>query len=277
MSRLALLALILVAWVAAADHAYSHRFVFEGRLIGSDGAPLPGKEVSFFATGDDLLAPCREGPQQSITDASGDFRFCYHHHDLKPGARVGIRVGNATVERPADIAFRRSVVNVREPNETGVATPEWNRTFRISGRAWMAGPTELEGVAVYGIAVIGIPVNLTVHASDGTESVFRTTTDGYGDFDLVLETEDPANVSVSLEANGLVQPAQLERTFHRTYAPIYVAGGLPRTDGGTASPFGEGSSTLAPGSTTPRFNPVLGVALALGLVVAILLSRRKNV
>lgn len=267
-----LLALALLATPALADHVYSHRFIFEGRLVGEDGAPLPGRTIEFFSEREEFLEPCRERPHQSVTDEFGDFRFCFHHHELEAGARAGVTAGNATLVRPVDVAFRRSVVNLREPNETGVAPPGWNSTYRISGRAWTVGPTELEGIAVYGIAAIDLPVNLTVRPAGGNESVFRTRTDAFGDFDLVIETEDAENVSLTLEAAGRSQPVALDPFFHRSYAPIYLPGEFDATKQDVITREGG----AAPGSSTPRVNPVLVVALALGLVAAILLSRRKS-
>ncbi|HET6405693.1 MAG TPA: hypothetical protein VFH78_13710 [Candidatus Thermoplasmatota archaeon] len=276
MRNVALVALVLLAAPALADHVYSHRFIFEGRLVGSDGTPLPGREVEFFSVGEDFLEPCREGPHQSVTDEWGDFRFCFHHHQFAEGARAGVRVGNASVERPVDVALRRTVVTLREPNETGVAPPGWESTFRVSGRAWEVGPTTLEGIQVYGVAAIGLPVNLTVRGADGSTRTFPTMTDGFGDFDLVIEAPDPENVTLLVEALGRPQPVALDSFSHRAYAPIYLpgqhAGSLAKEE--TMALPGEGSQ--APGTTTPRVNPVLVVALALGLVAAILLSRRKK-
>ena len=272
MRALGLVALVLLASSALADHVYSHRFVFEGRLVGSDGLPLPGRVVEFFSSGEDLLEPCREGPHRSVTDEWGDFRFCFHHHELEAGARAGVRVGNASVERAVDVAFRRTVVTLREPNETGTAPPGWETTYRISGRAWKVGPTELEGIAVYGVAAIGLPVNLTVRASDGSAQTFATQTDGFGDFDLVVETADHDNVTLTLEAAGRPQPMHMDTIYHRTYAPIYLPGDVV----GTQDEQPVRRSSEAPGSSTPRVNPVLVVALALGLVVAVLLARRKS-
>lgn len=268
--------LVLLCAGALADHAYSHRYVFEGRLVGSDGTPLPGKAVEFFSSGTDLLEPCSEGPHQSVTNEWGDFRFCFHHHDLASGVRVGVQVGNVSVERPADVAMRRTVVALREPNETGVAPENWSSLYRISGRAWQVGPTELEGVPVYGVAAIGVPVNLTVRGDDGSEQTFRTRTDGFGDLELVVEAAATENVSLSLEVLGRPQPVRLDALTHRTFVPMYLPGAeiAAIEEGGAGSP--PGRPNIPPGTSTPRVDPALVVALALGLVAAILLSGRKK-
>lgn len=267
-----LVALLLIPSIAA-DHVYSHRLVVDGRLVGNEGAPLAGREIELFSEGDDFLEPCREGPHQSITDASGDFRFCFHQHELSAATKVGVRHGNATAVRPVDVATRRMTMMLREPNETSAAPEDWNSTYRVGGRVWRPGPQALESVQVFGVAVIGLPVNLSVRGPDGSETVFRTQTDAYGDFDLVVETEaDPTTLSLTLEAMGRAQPTQLDAFFHRTQAPVYVSA-ITDTPGTADAP--AVSFPAQPGSTTPRVNPILVVALALGLVAAVLLSRRK--
>lgn len=273
--RALLLAALLLAPVAFADHVYSHRYVVEGRLLGADGAPLPGRAVTLASERDEFLEPCREGPQQSVTDAWGDFRFCFHHHEIQAGAIMTVTAGNASAVRAVDVALRRTHVILHEPNETGTAPEAWNATYRVSGRAWRVGVQQLEGIQVYGEAVMRLPVNLTVRDDRGGESVFRTTTDAYGDYDLLVETnETPANLSLTIEALGRAQPTQLDAGTHRTYAPIYLA---PKDDAKTARVEAPdaGDAPAPPGSTTPRVNPILLVALALALVVALVLSKRK--
>lgn len=269
--KLAALALVLLALapLALADHVYSHRLLVDGRLVGSEGAPLAGRTIELYTEGEDLLEPCREGPHQRVTDFSGDFRFCFHQHDLSAATRVGLRSGNASAIRSVDVAFRRMTILMIEPNETGITTPAWNETYRVGGRVWQPGPVALEGVQVFGIAVIGAPVNLTVRDESGGESVFRTRTDAYGDFDLEVVTgAPPSNLSLTLEAFGNPQPTQLDAFFHRTNAPVYVP-----VEG--SSPAQSPAFPQQPGSTIPRVNPVLVVAVALGLVAAVVLSRRK--
>lgn len=266
-------ALFLVA-PALADHVYSHRFVVEGRLVGIDGTPLPGRLMTLTSTEEDFLENCQDG-QQHVTDESGDFKFCYHQHDLAPSAKVFVTYGNVTATRPVDVALRTITVFMREPNETGIAPQAWEDTYRISGRAWRPGPQRLEGIQVFGEAVAQLPINLTIRGPDATAAVFHTTTDGYGDFDLVVETgADGANLSLTLETMGRGQPVQLDGFFHRANAPIYVNPISEETF--PASTVHASGLDEAPGSTTPKLNPVLGVAVAVGLVAAIIMSRRKR-
>lgn len=266
--------LVLLAPAAFADHVYSHRYVLGGRLVGSDGWPLPGRIMEFVSTGDDFLDTCREG-QQIITDAFGDFEFCYHVHELQPSTRVGARHGNISSMVPVNLPFRKTTLLLREPNETGVAPPDWGASYRIAGRAWQPGPQRLEGVQVFGTAVVGLAVNLTVHGVNASPAVFRTTTDGFGDFDLVVRTdEDPANLSLTLEAQGRAQPVQMDTFFHRTDAPIYVSPAGAAS--GQPTPTPRTAFDSAPGSATPPVGAGLVLAVALGLVISVALSRRKN-
>lgn len=274
--RLVAAAILLLLLVPAslADHVYSHRYVLGGRLVGSNGEPLPGRVMEFLSTGDDFLDTCREG-QQIITDASGDFEFCYHVHDLQPSTRVGARHGNASAMAPVNLPFRKTTLLLREPNETGIAPQDWTTSYRIAGRAWQPGPQTLEGVQVFGTAVVALAVNLTVHGVNASPAVFRTTTDGFGDFDLVVQTdEDPANLSLTLEAHGRAQPVQLDTLFHRTDAPIYVSPAGAAANQPPVTP--RTSLDAAPGSATPPVSAGLAIAMTLGLVISVALSRRKK-
>lgn len=281
MTRRALLALALLlplAAPAAGDHVYSHRYVLEGRLMGNDGAPLPGRAVEFVAEGDDFFEPCAGTPLDARTDASGDFRFCFHKHDLKASARVGVRAGNASAMRQVDTALRRTVVTLVEPNETGVAPPDWNLTHLVAGRVWRQGPGEMEGVRVFGETSPHVLVNLTMRTGVDAGSNFQAQTDAYGDFRFLLRLlreEDAANVTLDIEALGHRQPTRtLDLDTHRLTVGIL----LPRAFPGDVAPAQVDLPPAAPqpGTTTPPVHPALFVFIALGLVASILLSRRKK-
>lgn len=263
----------LLAPAAAGDHVFSHRFVFEGRLLGSDDLPLPGRVVEFFARGDEFLQACADQPQQPVTDEWGDFRFCFHKHDLTTSTVVGVRVGNASVEKPIDTGFRRSIVTLREPNETGVAPEGWSTTYRVTGRAWSPGASTLEGVRVFGLAGADLPVNVTVETPGG-ETRFASSTDGFGDFDIEVVTDaDPRDVSVRLEALGSVQTAPLSASTHRTTVPIYLP---PHRDGGDVrASFPDSRAESVPGTTTPAWSPPLLSGVLLAIIGAVWLARRK--
>lgn len=278
MRRAALLALLLalpLAPTAGADHVYSHRYVFEGRLVGSDDLPIPGRAVEFFSRGADLLEPCGDGPNMAVTDQWGDFRFCFHAHNLTTDIVVGVRAGDAVVERPIDTAFRRTIVELRDEGSTGVAPEGWETTFRVAGRAWKpTGERLLEGVRVFGLAMAHEPIDVTVRTPEGNLT-YRTRTDAYGDFDLVLERiDDPRNTTVLLEAEGARQGMRLDLDTHRTTAPLF----FPREEGsGPSFPVpAPAATTPAPGSRPPPMHPFVLVGLALALVGALAAAKRKK-
>lgn len=266
MRALALAALLLLPLVAG-DHLYSHRYVLDGRLVGSDGAPLPGRVVELLAEDVGFFEPCPEQQQRSVTDESGDFRFCFHAHALGSGGRVGARAGNASALAPVDASLRRAYVALQDPHETGVAPEGWASTYRVGGRVWRAGATTIENVSVLGAALQGAPVNLTVHTPDGGETRFGTTTSQDGDFDLVVETEAaPGDVLLTIESMGLGQPASLDGVFHRTTASIVLG---PEGADGQSAP-------ATPGTAKPRASPLLLAGIAAALALTIGLARRRR-
>lgn len=270
---LALLVAVLLAAPTLADHVYSHRFVMEGRLVGNDGLPLPGRVVTFFSEGRDFSRACGDEPQRAITDEWGDFRFCFHAHELEPSTVVGVSVGNVTVRKPMDTAFRRTVVALAEPNETGVAPPGWNETFRIAGRVWEYGTRELEGVQVFGRAVAHAPVNLTLHTPDG-DQLMALGTDGYGDFDAtirLIEGVAAANVSVKIESLGFEVTHDLDGSHHRNTIGLRVAPPPPVSASFTAAPTAKDDT---PGTAAPPVSPLLLVGLAFVGVVVYLVKKR---
>jgi hypothetical protein len=281
MSRavLVLLALLLAAPLAGADHVYSHRFVFEGRLLGSDGTPLANRTVEFFADGDSFAEPCsvRSRP---VTDENGDFSFCFHKHGLDSRTEVGVRAGNASIVKPMDTAFRKSVVTLTEPNETGVAPEGWNVTHLVAGRVWRSGAQELEGVRVYGAALRHVPVNLTLLDAAGGRTEIPLTTDGFGDFGALVrlaDPADPANVTVEIEVLGLRQTRTLDLFSHRITVgfilPPEGAGPDPAVD--VAFPA-SASRQQAPGHATPPVSPGLVLVILLLLAGALLLARMQR-
>lgn len=276
-AALVVLALALVPALASADHVYSHRFVFEGRLVGGDGLPLPGRLVQFYSTGETFVRPCGASASTPVTDDWGDFRFCFHAHDLKTSTRTGVRVGNLTVVKPMDTGFRRTIVLMQEPNETGVAPEGWATTYRVAGKAWQPGPTLLEQVHVFGLAVTDLPVNLTVETASGTRTL-QTVTDGFGDFDLRVELapeDDPEAAVVTIEAMGRTLPVQLDPVTHRTTAPVYVE--AAKTGDIVASfPQSVQTARVASPGDTPPLSMGLVSAVALALVAAIGYAQRRR-
>lgn len=268
-----LLLLVLVAPALADEHAFQHRYVFEGRLIGADDLPIVGREVAVTVDGDDLTTPC-DGGHDATTDAWGDFRFCWEHRAIRPGARMNVTAGNATRTVQLDPTFRRAYVALRDVTENGTATPGWNETFRVTGRAWTAGPTVLDGVQLIGTAAPGVPVNLTVNGPGNETSTENATTDAYGDFGFTITALDPRNTTVIVELGGRDQSVLLDETWHRNHAPYLMPTYLDGS-GNDRPPSGSG----APGTLTPRVSPWLVVGIVAGLAAAVayaVLAKRKG-
>lgn len=264
---LALLAALLVPVPVGADHVYSHRYVVEGRLLGSDGAPLPNRTVEFFSLGEDFAEPC-QGGHRNVTDEMGDFRFCFHKHGVNASSEIGVRAGNASETRHVDTAHRKSTFILEEVNETGVATERWNVTHLVAGRVWRTGGRELEGVPVVGYALADTPVNITLRTPNGTESRFDVRTDGYGDFRAELRLVDPIpadTVSVDVEAMGQKHTRALDPRTHRVTVSFF----LPPEGSQVPPPSFLTPPTPHPGTGTPQLSPwlVLAVVAALGLTV----------
>jgi hypothetical protein len=162
---LLLAALVLLGPLAAADHVFSHRFVVEGRVIGANGLPVPGVLVDVSSVGERFVEPCQE-LQRPVTDAWGDFRYCYHRHEVGPHGTVTVTAGNASESRPVDADLRRMVFYLQDAGASGVAPEGWARTFHVDGRVWERGLTRLDGVNVSGLAIDRTPVQVsTVNAT----------------------------------------------------------------------------------------------------------------
>ncbi|HEX2021638.1 MAG TPA: hypothetical protein VHH36_02945 [Candidatus Thermoplasmatota archaeon] len=269
---LLLAALLLAAPSAQGEHVYSHKLVVEGRLIGADGLPIPGREVRVDFTGA-AYGPCRDEAPRPVTDEWGDFRFCYHAHDVPANVAFDVAAGNATAARVVDTLLRAHTVVLEDATENGTAPPEWNATYRIGGRVWRAGAGELEGVPVYGVALADVGVNVTLLGTPGNGSVFRARTDGYGDFGLTVRLEegvDAADVTVEVEALGRTTLQRLDERAHRNAIDVR----LPTL----ASESPASRPAAPPGSSTPSVDSwlVAGVAVAAVAALALAATRPKK-
>lgn len=270
------MALLLAPTLAAADHVYSHRFVFEGRLVGRDGFPLPAAEVEFFAEGDAFEVPC-EGGHEPITDQWGDFRFCFHKHELKASTMVGVRVGNLTERKIMDTAFRRTIVLMRDYERDGVEPPDWATTYRVAGKVWQPGATTLEDVPVFGLAVPRVPVNVTLTTTTGA-STHTVETDDFGDFDAVLRLlpdVSTENATVRVETRGQVVDAALSPVFHRNTIGVRVPAS-PEFRAQTPDTTPDAGFQDAPGTNAPRLSAAVLVGVVVLAVAALVLRARQR-
>lgn len=265
---LALGPLALLVPTGGADHTFSHRFVLEGRLIGNNSLPIPDRAVEFWSEGDTFTEPCVEG-HRNVTDEYGDFRFCFHKHDLASGSTVGARSGAANVSKQMDTAFRKSVVTLDDRETDGVAPPGWEKTHFVGGRAWRPGGQMVDGVQVFGNTVNHAPVNVTLRTSEGPGQRMQTTTDAYGDFQIDVRLPDevpPGEVGVEVEIMGRRETRVFDDHTHRLtigmfLAPEGASHTMPTIAGPTPPPY--------PGIATPRVDPLLFLAIGAGLALAV--------
>lgn len=269
--RALLLAALLVAPLALADHVYSHRILIEGRLIGGDGHPLPGRVMQFEVEGERLTEACAEGHKQ-ITDEWGDFWFCYHRHEVVRTATVRVSSGNATQTLPLDADLRRMVFYLRDENATGVAPATWETTYFVDGRLWERGPARLDGVNVSGLALAGERVNLTVlnASANGTRAgaYYDIPTNAFGDYAFVLRlrSEEVAlRTTVRVTAYGGTVESPLDPEFHRSTLDLVFP--LEKAERAVERPPGLRSGPISVGL-------IAVMALALGL--AVFVARRKR-
>lgn len=269
--RAILLAALLLAPLALADHVYSHRLLIEGRLIGSDGHPLPGRVMRLDVEGERLTEPCAEGHKQ-ITDEWGDFWFCYHRHEVSPGATVRVSSGNATQSLALDADLRRVVFYLKDANATGTAPVNWETTFFLDGRVWERGPARLDGVNVSGLALAGERVNLTVLnvSAEGSRAgkYYDLPTNAFGDYAFVLRlrSEEAAlRTLVRVTANDGTVEAPLDAQFHRLTLDLVFP-----------METGDAAPERPPGLRSGPIRAELVVVMALALGIAVLVARRKG-
>jgi hypothetical protein len=252
-----------LALPASADHVYSHRVVIEGRVVGADGLPIAGRDVNVTFEGDVLGEPC--SMHQNVTDASGDFWFCYHKHGVLPNTTVQVRTGNVTDVRPVDRDLRHMTFLLRDEDATGVAPPAWNGSFLVAGRVWRSGLVDLEGVDVSGIVLAHELVTVTLVSDVGNETR-QAFTDKYGDYWVNLTARPDAMVLV--QGAGQVVPVRLDPVFHRSAVDLLTS----------PAPIPRAAPEIAalPGTTNPRVpvGLVLGVVVALTAAVAWTLRKR---
>ncbi|HEX2022734.1 MAG TPA: hypothetical protein VHH36_08465, partial [Candidatus Thermoplasmatota archaeon] len=212
-----LLTLLLPA--AAADHAYSHRYVLFGRLVDADGAPMPNATIEIgFSEQVALSGACAQPRDASTdteafgvtqhrprTDARGDFMACIHLHDLPGrGLRANLRRQGddaGGISYPVDVEARQDVVTFRLPQALGGAP---DGTHTVAGRLWQRANRSvlIEGVTVAGDTVKDAEVTVALLAADGAAlATDATRTNAYGDFATRL-TPGAAVSRVRVEARN---------------------------------------------------------------------------
>lgn len=159
----AVLALVLLAAPAVADHAYSHQYRVFGRVVDADGVPVSGAVVSLR-----FLKNAEPDERTLTTDCLGDYGYGvmdhFHVHELSTVAEIRALVldpGNAdrvlaeeTVEadrnlRKTRLDWRLADAGTLEPCPDAEARKA--STAFVYGRLWNATPEhKLEGHLVWG-------------------------------------------------------------------------------------------------------------------------------
>lgn len=249
-ATLAFLTLAALTPLAVADHAYSHRYIVYGRVIDAEDNPVRGLtvdlgyEAPFKAEGACGGQPGTEteafGPTQNqpVTNAVGEFMFCFHTHGLSrgtPGTGI-IRIADAGVEERVtfDGFMRYSFVPIKLAN----AHPGANKTaadtlYTIMGRAWEATDSEIkvEGVGVWGNTLHNKPFTITTNFEGEDPQTFTGTTNNYGDFAIRVPVSGrPSGGTVTLAIEGHNFTADVDPAVGTTHIRAQV-GELKTTPG----------------------------------------------
>lgn len=237
MSRAAILILLLAAValmpLAAADHAYSHRYIIFGRVVDSAGNPVPGVTAQLAFEGTETEGPCGNQPgtetqafgatqTRPTTNEYGEFMFCAHAHRIsraEPGVSViTIPEFNVRKEVPVDPFYRHLFLPIQLDTVHPNATPEaYERSYTVQGTLWTPGDRSVEGVGVFGATVDRTNVSVTL-ALPGQEPVsLQASTNNYGDFAVRFPvTSRPTAGTVTIEAGGKTFSAPVDATFAAT-------------------------------------------------------------
>lgn len=265
---------------------YSHRYLLSGRILDADGDPVVGVPIPYGFTGFSGNDLCDGVPQRGVTDAYGDFSYCFHLHDLDPGDQISFRVKAAEIRRDVNLLTRWTHENVKTKNATMGAEPpaDFHRAYALSGKVWQQTQAgDLDGVHVKGVAVAG--VNVSVRATDepSNETVLgNATTDEYGEYAVKLRfakdvtyghvtiTAMNRSLELPLDAFFMSYRQDLRLPGNETHDAV-VPGPPPAPTGGRELPrtldelatFPDNPTEVRPGTGMPALS---GRSLAIGLV-----------
>lgn len=215
-----LLAITILAPLALADHAYSHRVVVYGRVIDAEGKPFPGLTVSATPQNMETEGACGSqpmtetdafGPTQTkpVTNEHGEFTFCIHAHRLSRAAPgnlvIRIESHNYLQAVNVDPFLRVHYVPIQLDRASAPASAPAFTDHTIFGRLWdpAADDVRVEGVPVFGSTIDQTPVNITLTLTNGTIIETNATTNNYGDFAVRVPLANLADAArVIIEARG---------------------------------------------------------------------------
>lgn len=205
---LASMAFLPIVQDASADHVYTHRYLVQGRVVDTAGAPVSQANVHIQLDGwlvrdEGVEGLCREGGAQRVaedawitrTNAFGDYSICLHAHQLIDTGQVVITVGNTTVNVDKDIDTRTSFKHITieegaagQPGDVG----QFSSLVMVRGRIWqpLAEAQRIEGNPATGTTPTALKINVTLELADGTTVSQETSPNQWGDFGVQLSTQD---------------------------------------------------------------------------------------
>lgn len=242
----AFVALVLLAGaafipLAAADHAYSHRFILYGRVLDSEGNAVQGVTVNLGYSDFHPSGACENQPDteteahgitrtEPVTNQYGEFIFCFHVHEM-PRALPGTGIVRIDEERfnetiQFDPYFRVAFYTAHLDHVSEKANKEsLEKSYLIQGRLWRpAGKlVYVEANPVFGYTSNNVPVNITFE-HDGTTETFTTKSNNYGDFAYrVNTTKRVTDGKVTIEAGGESHTYGVDGKSAMTIAEVELA------------------------------------------------------
>lgn len=218
---LVLLAALLLAPPALADHAFSHRVVVEGRILDSEGRPVPGARPEVTLEGATERGPCLEA-QSPETGPTGDFLVCRHVHELNGTVVATVRLGNATGRAAVDPLTRAAVVKVRLDHASEARDLLGERHFRrvlhVEGRVFSQfdEPRDVDGVMVRATPRPNATVEARLLLSGSVLATAHGVTDGEGAYALDIDVADvPQGARVQVVADGDAATRPADPGFRR--------------------------------------------------------------
>lgn len=259
---LLLLALVLAAPVASADHVYSHRAMVVGRVVDADGEPAPGLALQVETHGFDVAGPCH-GFDDS-TNATGDFRICRHAHVVPPNANVTLRLGNLSWDVALDPLLRQGSIAIQLPHARDArdvtGDRAFHRTLLVAGRVFAHARSVVEAIPVNATAMEG-NVTVALVAGDATLAQANASLDENGEFVVALPAQAlPADAKVRVDTARGATTFAANATMRRVDAGILL------------EPPSGPDLAQAPGNRTP--SPAWGAFAALALSAAARWRRR---
>ena len=267
--RRALLAILLLVPLAAADHVFSHRVHVVGRVVDDDGTPAAGIPIEAAFEGLAVAGRCFDSKEE-VTGPRGDFSLCRTTQDIGSAARVLVRAGDAAREVAVDAELRHAVANLQlggpSPTRDITGEREFEQTFLVTGRSFalLPRPENADGILVNATP---LGENVTARLLDGERVVAEAnaTPDEYGTYAAELAVGDVPAGAIVRVTNGRERAEVVAAELHRR-ADVNLLRDLRLSDG-----QGEG----APGSQTPLPAALTWAAVAIAAFAGSRGTRRR--